>query len=84
MNHHQIIEEGHEEAAIGAFLGAHEGHTRDVEVQRGTWSIYCHCKRCEDIHTYEVDNEAREQALGLPPCQEDKKLAQRSHRLLLG
>ena len=30
----------------------------------------------EDIHTYEVDNEARERALGLPPWQEeDKKLA---------
>jgi len=85
VNHHQVIEEGHEEAAVGAFLGAHEGHTRDVEVQRGTWSIYCHCKRCEDIHTYEVDNEAREQALvELPPCQEDKKLSQRSHRSLLG
>jgi len=85
VNHHQIIEEGAEEAAIGAFLVAHEGHTQDVEVQRGTWSIYCHCKRCEDIHTYEVENEAREQALvELPPWQEeDKKLSQRSHRSLL-
>jgi hypothetical protein len=84
VNHH-MIEEGAEEAAIGAFLVAHEGHTQDVEVQRGTWSIYCHCKRCEDIHTYEVDNEAREQALGLPPWQEeDKKLSQRFHRSLLG
>ena len=83
VNHHQMIEEGAQEAAIGAFLVAHEGHTQDVEVQRGTWSIYCHCKRCEDIHTYEVDNEAREQALDLPPWQEDKKLLQRSHRSLL-
>ena len=84
---HQMIEEGSEEAVIGAFLAAHEGHTQDVEVQRGTWSIYCHCKRCEDIHTYEVDNGAREQALvGLPPWQEEdkKKLSQRSHRSLLG
>jgi hypothetical protein len=31
--------------------------------------------RCEDIHTYEVDNEARERAIGLPPWQdEDRKL----------
>ena len=77
---HRMIEEGAEEAAIGAFLVAHEGHTQDVEVQRGTWSIYCHCKRCDDIHTYEVDNEAREQALDLPLWQEDKKLLHRSHR----
>jgi hypothetical protein len=83
VNHHQIIEAGHEEAAIGAFLVAHEGHTRDVEVQRGTWSIYCRCRRCDDIHTYEVDNEAREQALELSPWQEDKKLSQRFHRSLL-
>jgi hypothetical protein len=83
VNHHQMIEEGAEEAAIGAFLVAHEGHTQYVEVQRGTWSIYCHCKRCDDIHTYEVDNKAREQALDLPPWQEDKKLSRRSHRSLL-
>jgi hypothetical protein len=83
VNNHRMIEEGAEEAAIGAFLVAHEGHTQDVEVQRGTWSIYCHCKRCEDIHTYEVENEAREQALDLPPWQEDTKLLQRSHRSLL-
>jgi hypothetical protein len=69
-NDHHMIEEGDQEAAIGAFLIAHEGHTQDVEVQRGAWSIYCRCARCEDIHTYEVDNEAREQALGLPPWQE--------------
>ncbi len=80
VNNHQMIEEGDEEAAIEAFLVAHEGHTRDVEVQRGTWSIYCRCTRCDDIHTYEADNEAREQALELSPWQEDKKLSQRSHR----
>jgi hypothetical protein len=37
---HHMIEEGHQEAAIGAFLVAHEGHTQEVEVQRGAWSIY--------------------------------------------
>ncbi len=85
VNDHRMIEEGDQQAAIGAFLVAHEGHTQDVEVQRGTWSIYCHCKRCEDIHTYEVDNEAREQALGLPPWQEGKKgLSQRSRRSFSG
>lgn len=70
VNDHHLIEEGEQEAAIGAFLVAHEGHTQDVEVQRGTWSVYCHCARCQDIHTYEVDNEARQQALGLPPWRE--------------
>jgi hypothetical protein len=30
-----MIEEGQQEAAIGEFLLAHEGHTQDVEVQRG-------------------------------------------------
>jgi hypothetical protein len=84
VNNHRMIEEGSEEAVIGAFLAAHEGHTQDVEVQRGTWSIYCRCTHCDDIHTYEVDNEAREQALGLPPWQEDrKKLSHSSHRSLL-
>jgi hypothetical protein len=73
VNNHHMIEEYDQEAAIGAFLAAHEGHTPEVEVQRGTWSIYCRCKRCEDIHTYEVDNEARQQALGLLPWQENEK-----------
>ena len=73
MGDHHMIEEGHQEAAIGAFLLAHEGHTQDVEVQRGTWSIYCRCARCEDIHTYEVDNEAGEQAIGLPPWQDEDR-----------
>jgi hypothetical protein len=75
VSDHHMIEEGDQEAAIGAFLVAHEGHTEDVEIQRGTWSIFCRCARCEEIHTYEVENEARERALELPPWQEDKKLA---------
>jgi hypothetical protein len=77
LNNHRMIEEGEQEAAIAAFLMAHDGHTQDVEVQRGAWTIYCRCMRCEDVRTYEVDNEARERALGLPPWQEedDKKLA---------
>jgi hypothetical protein len=68
-----MIEEGHQEAAIGAFLIAHQGHTKHVEVQRGAWTVYCRCRRCEDIRTFEVDNAAREQALGLPPWPESKK-----------
>jgi hypothetical protein len=44
-----------------------------VEVQRGEWSIYCRCRRCEDIRSYEVDNEARERALGLPPWPKSRK-----------
>ncbi len=75
MGDHHIIQAGEQEAAIGAYLLAHEGHTRDVEVQRGAWTVYCRCARCEDVRTYEVDNEARtraldeamERALGLPP-----------------
>ena len=73
MDDHHMIEEDDQESAIEAFLVAHEGHTQEVEVQRGTWSIYCRCKRCGDIHTYKVDNEARQQALGLPPWQEEDK-----------
>jgi hypothetical protein len=42
-------------------------------LQRGTWSIYCRCKRSKEIHTYEVDNEARQQALGLLAWQEEYK-----------
>jgi hypothetical protein len=70
---HHIIEEGNQEAAIGAFLAAHEGHTQDVEIQHGAWTIYCRCSRCDDVHTYEVDNEARERALGLPPWPEAER-----------
>ena len=73
VNNHYLIEEGEQEAAMEAFLVAHEGHAQEVEVQRGTWSIYCLCKRCGEIHTFEVDNEARQQALGLPPWQEEDK-----------
>jgi hypothetical protein len=72
VSDHHMIEEGQQQAAIGAFLMAHWDHTQDVEVQRGAWTIYCRCKRCDDIHTYEVDNEARERALGLPPWPESK------------
>jgi hypothetical protein len=71
LNNHHMIKEGEQEAAIGAFLIAHEGHTQDVEVQRGAWTVYCRCTRCDDVRTYEVDNEARERALGLPPWPED-------------
>jgi hypothetical protein len=70
---HSMIEEGQQEAAIGAFLLAHEGHTRHVEVQRGAYTVYCRCRRCDDVRTYEVDNEARERALGLPPWPESEK-----------
>ena len=61
MNNHHLIEEDDQEAAIEAFRVAHEGHTQEVEVQRDTWSIYCLCKRCGEINTYEVDNQARQQ-----------------------
>jgi hypothetical protein len=72
-DHHTMIEEGDREAAVGAFILAHEGHTRDVEVQSGAWTVYCRCTHCEDVRTYEVDNEAREQALGLPPWPESEE-----------
>ena len=75
MNNHHMIEDGAQEAAIEAFLVAYEGHTQDVEVQRGTWSIYCRCMLCGAIHTYEVDNEARQEALRLPPWQEPDEAA---------
>jgi hypothetical protein len=56
---YHVVEEGAQEATIEAYLVAHEGHISEVEAQRGRWSIYCRCERYEDIHTYEVDNEAR-------------------------
>jgi len=68
-----MIEEGQQEVAMGAFLLVHEDHTQHVEVQRGAWTVYCRCRRCEDVRTYEVDNEARERALGLPPWPESKE-----------
>ena len=72
-DHHSMIEEGQQQLAIGAFLLVHDGHIQDVEVQRGAWTVYCRCRRCEDVRTYEVDNEARERALGLPPWPESKR-----------
>ena len=71
--HHMMIEEGQQELAIGAFLIVHEDHTQDIEVQRGAWTVYCRCRRCEDVRTYEVDNEARERVLGLPSWPESKR-----------
>ncbi len=69
-----MIEEGEQEAAVGAFLLAHEGHAREVEVQIGAWTVYCRCARCDDARVFEVDNEARERAIGLPPWPKgDKK-----------
>jgi hypothetical protein len=73
VNDHRLIEEGQQEAAIGAFLLAHQRHTRHVEIQRGAWTVYCRCKRCEDVCVYEVDNETRERAIGLPPWPGAKK-----------
>jgi len=72
-DHHMMIEVGQQELAIGVFLLVHEDHTQDVEVQRGTWTVYCRCRCCEDVRTYEVDNEARERAIGLPPWPESKE-----------
>jgi hypothetical protein len=63
VSNHHIVRAGEQEAAIGAFVAAHEGHTQDVEVRRGPWSIYCRCTSCGNIRTFEVDNEARERAL---------------------
>jgi len=34
VDNHHMIGEGDQEAAIEAFLAAHEGHTQEVEVQR--------------------------------------------------
>jgi hypothetical protein len=79
-----MIEESAQAAAIGAFLLAHQGHTQDVEIQRGTWSIYCRCARCEDLHTYEMDNEARELVLGLSSWQEEEEYPLRIHREFIG
>jgi len=75
-----MIEEGEQGAAIGAFLLAHEGHTQEVEIQRGSWTVFCHCARCEDVRTYEVDNEARKRALerllGSPRREDEGESAQ--------
>jgi hypothetical protein len=72
VNNHHMIQESDQESVIDAFLEAHEGHTQDVEIQRGTWSVYCYYAPCGDLHTYEVDNEAREWAIGLPAWQEEE------------
>jgi EAL domain-containing protein (putative c-di-GMP-specific phosphodiesterase class I) len=92
VSDHHMIEEGEQEAAIGTFLIAHEGHTQNVEVQRGAWTVYCRCTRCDDIHTYEVNNEAREQALneameqvfGSQPWPKSGKLLEEDFRKALG
>jgi hypothetical protein len=42
--------------------------------QIGAWTVYCRCARCDDARVFEVDNEARERAIGLPPWPKgDKK-----------
>jgi hypothetical protein len=76
VNDYRMLEEGEQGAAIGAFLLAHEDHMREVEVQRGSWTVYCYCARCDDVRTYEVDNEARKRALerllGLPRREDEE------------
>ena len=87
MNDYRMLEEGEQGAAIGAFLLAHEGHRQEVEIQRGSWTVYCHCARCEEVSTYEVDNEARKRTLERllgpplgPPRREDEEgSAQEDH-----
>jgi hypothetical protein len=78
VSNHLIVGAGGQEAVIGAFLVAH-----DVEVQRGPWSIYCRCASCEIVHTFEVDNEAREGALHTE-CVEGDPSALRLSRVLRG
>ena len=80
MNDYRKIEEGEQGAAIGAFLLAHEDHTQEVEIQRGSWTVYCRCARCDEVRTYEVDNDARKRALERllvpplgPPRREDEE-----------
>jgi hypothetical protein len=63
VNDYRMIKEGEQGAAIGAFLLAHEGHTHEVEIQRGSWTVFCHCAHCDEVRTYEVDNDARKRAL---------------------
>ena len=83
MNDYRMLEEGGQGAAIGAFLLAHEGHTQEVEMQRGSWTVYCRCARCEEVRTYEVDNDAGKRALERllgPPRREDEEgSAQEDH-----
>jgi len=87
VNDYRMLEEGEQGAAIGAFLLAHEGHTQEVEIQRGSWTVYCRCARCDEVRTYEVDNDARKRALERllgpplgPPRREDEEgSAQEDH-----
>ena len=83
MNDYRMLEEGEQGAAIGAFLLAHEGHTQEIEIQRGSWTVYCRCARCDEVRTYEVDNDARKRALERllgPPRREDEEgSAQEDH-----
>jgi hypothetical protein len=50
VNYYRMLEEGEQGAAIGAFLLAHEGHTQEVEIQRGPWTVYCRCALRRGTH----------------------------------
>jgi hypothetical protein len=61
---HRLIREDEEIEAFGAFAVKHGRHLMATHVRRGPWSLVLHCPKCHDWQTYQIDNEARREALG--------------------
>lgn len=60
---HGDIKEHEVDKVYVDFATKHRGHVSRLEVAAGEWGLVLHCPRCEDWQTFEVDNEARREAL---------------------
>jgi hypothetical protein len=60
---HRLIREDEKIEAFAAFAGKHGPHLMATDIREGTWSLVMHCPKCSDWRTFQIDNEARREAL---------------------
>lgn len=75
---HRLIREDEKIEVFSAFAGQHGTHLRSTDISEGSWSLVMHCSVCHDWQTFQIDNEARREALkckGEPKGSEAVRLA---------
>lgn len=60
---HRLIREDETNTVYEDFAAKHSRHLIAIERARGEWSLVLSCPICGDWQTFEVDNEARREAL---------------------
>lgn len=60
---HRLIREDERIEVLAAFAEQHFSHIRSIEFTEGDWSLVMHCSLCHDWQTFQIDNEARREAL---------------------